>query len=114
MALLSMLIMIGQTIQTKSTESKTEIATHAIFLSNRTTSSSASFSIPSIFFVVIFRIKHICLQFKRIPMENIENFLAEDFVLDVQTVCIVEPISFFDFDDMEYITTKTVSSSQII
>ncbi|MDR6736511.1 hypothetical protein J2X77_003384 [Sphingobacterium sp. 2149] len=47
-------------------------------------------------------------------MENIENFLAEDFVLDVQTVCIVEPISFFDFDDMEYITTKTVSSSQII
>gem|GEM_PF-3099280 len=31
MALLSMLIMIGQTIQTKSTESKTEIATHAIF-----------------------------------------------------------------------------------
>jgi hypothetical protein len=47
-------------------------------------------------------------------MENIENFLAEDFALDVQTVCVVEPISFFDFDDTEFITTRTVTSSQII
>ncbi len=47
-------------------------------------------------------------------MENIENFLAEDFVLDVQTVCVVEPISFFDFDDMELVTIKTVTSSKVI
>lgn len=47
-------------------------------------------------------------------MENIENFLAEDFLLDVQTVCAVEPISFFDFDDMELVTIKTVTSSKVI
>ncbi len=47
-------------------------------------------------------------------MENTENFLAEDFVLDVQTVCVVEPISFFDFDDMEPVTIRTVTSSKII
>lgn len=47
-------------------------------------------------------------------MENIENFLAEDFVLDVQTVCVVEPISFFDFDDMELVTIRTVTSSKVI
>jgi len=47
-------------------------------------------------------------------MENIESFLAEDFVLDVQTVCVVEPISFFGFEDTEFVTTRTVSSSQII
>ncbi len=47
-------------------------------------------------------------------MENIGNFLAQDFVLDVQTVCLVEPISFFDFDDIEFITTKTVTSSNVI
>ncbi len=47
-------------------------------------------------------------------MENIENFLAEDFVLDVQTICVVEPIAFFDLEGVEFITTRTVSSSQII
>ena len=48
-------------------------------------------------------------------MDYIENFTAEDFALDVQTIAVVEPVSFTTTDgDQVRGTIRTVTSSRII
>jgi len=48
-------------------------------------------------------------------MDYIENFTAEDFALDVQTIAVVEPVSFTTADgDQVRGTIRTVTSSRII
>ncbi|MDR2269624.1 MAG: hypothetical protein LBF27_01855 [Sphingobacterium sp.] len=48
-------------------------------------------------------------------MDYIENFTSEDFALDVQTIGIVEPVSFTTADSDEVLATiRTITSSRII
>lgn len=48
-------------------------------------------------------------------MDYIENFTSEDFALDVQTIAVVEPVSFTTTDgDQVRGTIRTVTSSRII
>lgn len=49
-------------------------------------------------------------------MENIELFATEDFVLEVQTIGLVEPVSFITIGDGDEApaTIRTITSSRII
>lgn len=48
-------------------------------------------------------------------MDYIENFTSEDFALDVQTIGIVESVSFTTADgDQVLATIRTITSSRII